>query len=346
VKNSQGVFDVNRGLISGKSFTVLTKEGNEKPSHLIFEPNVYSYVRFDLEGDLCVEKVDYPIETRTVSVAGTIESTLWAALTRQGVNLEAADKMEDALKWSVDFSHTKEGDEFKIVYDENQIEGKSVGAGQVYAAYYKRDNKDYFAIWFQNGNYKGYYDLDGRPAAKGFLKSPVKYFRISSKFSRARMHPILRYVRPHFGTDYAAPYGTPIMAVGEGTVTEAAYSGGNGRYVKIKHDKIYQTQYLHMSRFAKGIRKGTRVSQGQIIGYVGSSGLATGPHVCFRFWKNGNQVNHLKLELPKAKTLPKEILNEYFVVRDKWVNVLNHQNDVAEFNQKKEASTEVKIATP
>jgi murein DD-endopeptidase MepM/ murein hydrolase activator NlpD len=323
IQNCVGVFDVHRGLRKGKSYTVLTRPCEDIPSHLIFEPNEYGYVKFNLSGSLCVESVQYPVETKMVSISGAIESSLWAALTRQGVNLEAAAKMEDALQWSVDFSHALQGDEFKIVYDENQVEGRSVGAGHVHAAYYKREQKEYYAIWFQNGEYKGYYDLEGRPAAKGFLKSPVKYTRISSKFSHSRLHPILRYSRPHLGTDYAAPYGTPIYAVGDGTVTEASYNRGNGIYVKIKHDKVYQTQYLHMSRFARGIRRGSQVSQGQIIGYVGSTGLATGPHVCFRFWKNGVQVNHLKLELPKPKQLPKKILEEYFVIRDKFVKLLD-----------------------
>ncbi len=322
IRNSEGVFNVNRGLISGKNYTVLTRQGDEKPSHLIFEPSVYHYIKFDLTGDRCVNKVLYPVETKMVSLAGVIESSLWDALIRQGVNLDAAAKMEDALQWSVDFSHALKGDEFKIVYDENSIEGTSVGAGRVYAAYYKRENKDFYAIWFENGEYKGYYDLEGRPTAKGFLKSPVKYTRISSRFNRARFHPILKYVRPHLGTDYAAPHGTPIYAVGEGVVTEAAYGRGNGNYVSIKHDKTFQTQYLHMSRFAKGIRRGTHVSQGQVIGYVGSTGLATGPHVCFRFWKNGKQVNHLRLELPKPKPLPNEVLDDYFAVRDKFVKLL------------------------
>ncbi len=154
----------------------------------------------------------------------------------------------------------------------------------------------------------------------------MKYTRISSKYNPKRFHPILKRVRPHLGTDYAAPEGTPIYAIGDGTVEEAAYTKGNGRYVKIKHDKVYQTQYLHMSRFAKGIRRGAHVSQGEVIGYVGSTGLATGPHVCFRFWKNGRQVNHLKEKLPSAKKLPDDVLQEFFKVRDKYLLELHGEN--------------------
>lgn len=322
VKSCDGVFNLNRNFQAGKTYTLLTRTPGEKPDHLILEPNVYEYFVFDLKNVPGVKKVAREVQTRTVSVAGEIESSLWEALTKQGVGPEAAAKMEDALQWSVDFSHTQGGDEFKLVYDENFIGEKAVGSGQVYAAYYKREGKEYYAFWFDNGEQKGYYDLEGRPGKKGFLKAPVKFTRISSNFNLRRFHPVLKYVRPHLGTDYAAPYGTPIYAVGDGVVEEAAFTKGNGKYVKIKHDKVYQTQYLHMSRFAKGIRRGAPVAQGQVIGYVGSTGLATGPHVCFRFWKNGKQVNHLRQELPQAKQLPKETLHEFYKVRDQYLGMM------------------------
>ena len=322
VKNSSGIFDINRGFRVGKDFTLLNSRGENKPAYLVFEPSVFEYLIFDLSGEMKVRKVEREVEERSRFVDGTIQSSLWDALTEHGVNMEAAAKMEDALQWSVDFSHTQKGDEFKIIYDEKFINDQSVGAGQVYAASYSREGKESFAFLFDNGEYKGFYDIDGRPAKSGFLKSPVKYTRISSKYNRHRFHPILKRVRPHLGTDYAAPQGTPIYAVGDGTVEDAAYTKGNGRYVKIKHDKVYQTQYLHMSRFAKGIRRGVHVAQGEVIGYVGSTGLATGPHVCFRFWKNGKQVNHLKEILPTAKKLPASVLPEFYHVRDKYLAML------------------------
>ncbi|HRD08898.1 MAG TPA: M23 family metallopeptidase, partial [Saprospiraceae bacterium] len=155
------------------------------------------------------------------------------------------------------------------------------------------------------------------------LKSPVKFTRISSGFNMRRFHPIRRKTIPHLGTDYAAPYGTPIRAVADGVVEEAAYTGNNGRYVKIKHDKVYQTQYLHMQGYAKGVKRGTRVRQGQTIGYVGSTGLATGPHVCFRFWKNGRQVNHLREVFQPAKPMPEAELPTFFQHRDKIKEMLD-----------------------
>ncbi len=322
VSNCQGVFNFSRDFGQGKDYTLLADRKTQRPEYLIFEPNVFEYIVFSLQGDMEVRKVLREVETRRRVVDGVIENSLWKTLTDQGINFEAAAKMEDALQWSVDFSHTQPGDEFKMVYDEKFIHGNSVGAGQVYVAYYRRGGSETHAFWFDNGKFKGYYDMEGKTARKGFLKAPVKFTRISSRYNPRRLHPILKNVRPHLGTDYAAPHGTPIIAVGDGTVVEAAFTRGNGNYVKIKHDDVYQTQYLHMSRFAKGIRKGSPVVQGQVIGYVGSTGLATGPHVCFRFWKNGKQVNHLKLTLPQAKALPDSVLPEFFTVRDQYLEML------------------------
>lgn len=333
VKNCQGIFNFSRDFRQGMGYMLLADLKTQEPEYLIFEPNVFEYVVFNLQGDRKVEKIQREVETKIRTVDGEIENSLWKALTDQGVNFEAAAKMEDALQWSVDFSHTQPGDEFKMIYDEKFVHGQSVGAGQVYAAYYRRDKNETYSFWFDNGEFKGYYDLEGRPAKKGFLKAPLKFTRISSNYNPKRFHPILKSVRPHLGTDYAAPHGTPIIAVGDGTVVEAAFTSGNGRYVKIKHDEVYQTQYLHMSRFAKGIRKGTRVTQGEVIGYVGSTGLATGPHVCFRFWKNGKQVNHLKLELPKAKPLPEAILPEFYKVRDQFLMMLKNGESWDNSNQ-------------
>jgi len=165
---------------------------------------------------------------------------------------------------------------------------------------------------------------------KNFLKSPVKYSRISSGFNMNRFHPVLKRRKAHLGTDYAAPYGTPILAVANGVVTKASRTRGNGNYVKIKHDKTYQTQYLHMQKFAKGVDVGVHVKQGQVIGYVGSTGLATGPHVCFRFWKNGRQVNHLKEDLPPPDPMPEKDIPAFEIVRDKVAKQLDEINWPAE----------------
>jgi murein DD-endopeptidase MepM/ murein hydrolase activator NlpD len=198
---------------------------------------------------------------------------------------------------------------------------------------YERDSKESYAFNFEKEGLSGkYYDWDGRPARTAFLKAPLKVSRISSRYDLNRLHPILGYHKAHFGTDYAAPYGTPIMAVADAVVEEATHRGGNGNFVKLRHDKTYETQYLHMQGFAKGIRPGTRVVQGQTIGYVGSTGLATGPHVCFRFWKNGVQVDHLRLNLPAPDPIKGDALHQYEAAR----NLLKQQLDNVAYHTKAE----------
>lgn len=260
--------------------------------------------------------VNKAVETKIESAEGIIEGSLWGSMEDQNLPTDLIASMENALGWSVDFYHIQKGDAYKLVFEREYVEGVPVGVGKLLGAEYTSGNNTYYSIRFNSGAYDGYYDLEGRPMKKAFLKAPVEYARISSGFSNNRFHPILKRNKGHYGTDYAAPTGTPIRAVADGVVTKACYAGGNGNFVKLRHDKVYETQYLHMSRFAKGIRPGVHVSQGQTIGYVGSTGLATGPHVCFRFWKNGKQVNHLKEKMPTPKPMEPIMLQEYFKVRD------------------------------
>ncbi len=325
VQNTKGIFNVNE-LRVGNPYTLLTREQETRPDYLVYEPNIYEYIIFHLKGDLKVERIKRPTSTEMLADAGEIQSSLWQAMTDAGMSYELADKMEDALQWSIDFHHLQKGDQFRLVYDQHFVEGTPASVGKVHAAYYKSGNKEYYAIYYDNGDHKGYYDQEGRPMKSAFLKAPVKYSRISSYYNLNRFHPILKYNRPHYGTDYAAPEGTPIMAVGDGVVTQASYTSGNGNFVRIKHDKTYETQYLHMQKFAQGIRAGTRVRQGQTIGYVGSTGLATGPHVCFRFWKNGEQVNHLKLNFPNPEPLPASELPRFYELRDQYLALLHQTN--------------------
>ncbi|HKK77204.1 MAG TPA: peptidoglycan DD-metalloendopeptidase family protein [Saprospiraceae bacterium] len=322
--NADTVFKINRFRVN-HPYTVLSRDTAQGGDYFIYEPNAYEYVVFALQGDLAVRKVKRPIATRSFAKGGSIESSLWAAMAEIGEGPDLFVKLEDALQWSVDFHRIQKGDQFKAVYDKNYIDDKAVGAGMVHAAYYKTGEAEFYAIYYDDSEeHAGYYDLEGRPMNKGFLKSPVKASRISSPFNPNRFHPILKRRRPHLGTDYAAPHGTPIRAVGDGVVIKASYSNGNGNYVKIKHNDTYQTQYLHMSGFAEGIAAGVHVQQGQTIGYVGATGLATGPHVCFRFWKNGRQVNHLRLNFPPPEPLPEKELEKFFAKRDVYLAQLKN----------------------
>lgn len=325
IEKASETFNLRR-LRVRSPYVVLTKDSTQsQPGHLIYEPSIYEYIRFDLQEPYAVTRVEHPLSTERRNAAGIIEYSLWDAMVGNGYSYELTDKLEDALQWSIDFHHLQPNEEFKLIYDQVFVNGKEAGVADVHAAYYKTADTAFYAIYYdhEDPEISGYYDLEGRPMKATFLKAPVKYSRISSYYNPNRLHPILKRRRPHYGTDYAAPYGTPIVAVGDGIVVEATRRGGNGKFVKIRHNDTYTTQYLHMQGFAKGIRAGQRVRQGQVIGYVGSTGLATGPHVCFRFWKNGRQINHLRLRFPPPKPLPEAELESFKPLRDTLVKQLN-----------------------
>ncbi len=317
----KGVFDT-RSLRAGKRYTLVYDNPCAEPVGLVYEPSIYEYFKFDLKNP-AVKHIIRPKTSKTETTSGIVRGSLWQSMDAGGKSWELISRMESALGWAVDFYHISNGDMYKLVYERIYVDGKPAGIGKLLGAYYKTKDREYYSLWYENGKYKGYYDLKGFAAKSRFLKAPVKFARISSRYNRHRFHPILKRRRPHLGTDYAAPYGTPILAVADGTVIAATRRGGNGRYVKIKHDKVYQTQYLHMSRFAKGIHRGTYVRQGQVIGYIGSSGLSTGPHVCFRFWKNGRQVNHLKLHFPASKPLPDVEKENFFCASKPVIDMLD-----------------------
>ena len=323
-RNVKDTFAVTK-LRAFKEYTILTKDTTKGADYFIYEPDAYSYVVYDLNNlTASVKKRKIVIKKREAS--GIIESSLWVAMKNNGLHPALIDRLEGIFQWSIDFVHIQPGDRFKVIFEEEYIDGELVGIGKIYGGYFKNIDNEYYGIYHENGQFKGYYDENAAPMKSPFLKAPIKLasrYRISSSYNLRRFHPVLRRVRPHFGTDYAAAIGTPIVAVADGRVTHATYTKGNGRYVKIKHDKTYQTQYLHMSRYGKGIKSGVHVKQGQVIGYVGKSGLATGPHVCFRFWKNGKQVNHRRLKLPNPEPMPASQKPAFYPTRDQMVKQLN-----------------------
>ena len=321
-ENAKDVFDV-RNLRAGKTYAIV-KDSCMEPEALVYIPSVYKYVKYNLKDTLATEIVEKKIEKCIETGTGKLSSSLWNTMIDNGMPPALISKMEDALAWSIDFYHTQKDDEYKLIYEREYIDGEAVGVGKLLGAYYKNYDNEYYAVYYDHEHYSGYYDLEGRPTKKAFLKAPVKFARISSKFSLNRFHPVLKRNKAHFGTDYAAAYGTPIFSVANGVVMQVSSTKNNGRFVKIKHDNVYQTQYLHMSKFAEGLKPGMHVKQGQTIGYVGSSGLATGPHVCFRFWKNGKQVNHLKENFPPAEPMPVDELEAFFAHRDSVIQLLDN----------------------
>jgi murein DD-endopeptidase MepM/ murein hydrolase activator NlpD len=314
-------FDV-RQIVAGKSCAYITQNLCEAPSHFVYEPSALYYYVFDLD-NATVTKVERDVKREIAMASGSVQGSLWATMDSEGFSWALIERMENALAWTLDFYSIQNGDEYKLIFEKLLVDGEYVGVGELLGAYYKNYSNEYYAINYENEHYTGFYDIEGRPTKRTFLKSPVKYSRVSSGYSGKRFHPVLKRYKSHLGTDYAAPTGTPIYSVANGVVTHAAYTKGNGRYVKIKHDRTYQTQYLHMSRYGEGISPGVHVKQGQVIGYVGQTGLATGPHVCFRFWKNGKQVNHRRLNFPPSDPLPDAELPEYFCERDFIVDIID-----------------------
>ncbi len=312
-----------RSIRAGKELTIVKDLADSSVQALVYEPDPYRRILFHLEDSIRVEIIEKETVTKIETASGVVDQSLWASMEDQNMPLELIAAMEDALGWSVDFYHIQKGDSYKLVYERKYVEGQPLGIGKLIGAEYKSGDTEYYSIRYNSGKHDGYFDLEGRPMKKAFLKSPVEYARISSRFSNNRFHPILKRNKGHFGTDYAAPCGTPIRAVADGRITMASYTSGNGNYVKMKHDKTYETQYLHMSKFGPGIRPGVMVKQGQTIGYVGQTGLATGCHVCFRFWKNGKQVDHLREKMPPPQAMEPSQLPDYFKVRNEVKSLLD-----------------------
>jgi len=297
---TNGIFDI-RKLRSGNSYTaMMSNDGNNKLQYFVYAVNDTSYVLFDFRDSLHVHKDSKEVVRNLKSVSGEINSSLWVTMQQEGVDPNMSIALANIYQWSIDFYAIQKGDAFKVIYEELSVDGKPISIGEIHSAVFTHTGKEYYAHRFEQDNITDYFDDKGENLRKEFLKAPLKFARVTSKFSNSRLHPILRIRRPHHGVDYAAPKGTPVHTIGRGTVIKATYGGGAGRMVTIKHNNGYTTSYLHLAGFAAGIRPGAGVSQGQIVGYVGSSGLSTGPHLDFRVYKNNKAIDPLKMESPPA----------------------------------------------
>ena len=321
-QKSKGIFNL-RKIKKGNSYSLFFKKGKNTPSYFVYESSKYDYILCNLDSPISFKKISKPITYREKKITGEINSSLYLSFSDNQYPLDLVNLMVDVYAWQVDFFRIMPGDEYTIIYIEEIIDNKVVGVQQIKAAKLIHNNYTYFAISYDQGFGNDFFDNEGKSLRKTFLRAPLNFYRISSKFQKKRYHPVLKRYRDHLGTDYAAPRGTPIMSVGDGKVTEARWGRNNGNFVKIKHNNIYTTQYLHMSKFARGIKKGKIVKQGDIIGYVGSTGLATGPHVCFRFWRNGRQVDPYKQnDLPEGDPILKEHENAFQYIRQKYMERL------------------------
>lgn len=315
ISKAQDVFNV-RSIRAGRPYHYYVSDDSlSQLKYLVYQKDNINYVVFNLNDSVSVYEDSKIVEIKRNSFSTDIRNSLFASLSENGASIELAVKLSQIFAWQVDFYAIQKGDRFKVLYEEKIVGDKVIGIGEILGAYFQHRGTDYYAIPFEQDSVLQFFDQNGNSMRKAFLKAPLEFTRISSRFSKNRFHPILKRNKPHLGTDYAAPHGTPIRTIGDGVVVEAGYSGGNGNYVKIKHNSTYSTQYLHMSRFAQGIRKGVSVKQGQVIGFVGSTGLATGPHLCFRFWKNGVQVDPYKETNPPSYPVKKELLPQFDSVK-------------------------------
>lgn len=292
--------------------------------YMVYQPTARRYYVIDLGDSLHIYRKDKPVALRQKEIAGVIQSSLYETMLQEGGSIELAMRLSDIYAWTIDFFRLQKGDYFKVRYRENYIDDTlSVGVADIQAVAFSHGGTVFYAFHFTADSlFNEYYDEQGENLRRAFLKAPLKFSRISSRYNPRRFHPVLKQVRPHLGTDYAAPRGTPIMSTADGTVIAASYTRGNGNYVKVRHNSTYTTQYLHMTRIAKGIRRGKVVKQGEVIGYVGSTGLATGPHVCYRFWKNGKQVDPYQQDLPAAEPIAEEWQEEFYAIRDSLLPLL------------------------
>ena len=296
-KKSILTFDVRKMKINNPYYFFMNKKDVSKAEYFIYEINPVDYVVYQLKDSLRIYKEKKPIETLNKSASGVITSSLWNALEAQALDYNLALSLNEIYQWSIDFYGLQKGDKFRVVYEENFVYGKSIGIGRIFAAQFVHANEDFYAFLFTQNNEDSYFDDKGKSLKKAFLKAPLVFNRISSTFSASRFHPVLKIYRPHFGVDYAAPTGTPVVSIGDGTVIAKAYqAAGGGNYLKIKHNSVYTTSYMHLSKYGAGIANGVRVKQGQVIGYVGATGLASGPHLDFRVFFNGSPMDPLKVK--------------------------------------------------
>jgi len=301
IRNSKSIFDV-RKIRSGNNYTLFCDADSlARARYLVYEHDPTTCYIFSFRDSLNITPFHKEIRKVIRYSSGTIETSLWDAMINGGMHPSLAVEMEDIFAWTVDFFGLQKGDSFKVVYEEKFIYDKSLGAARIFGAQFTWSGKTITTIPLVQDGRESFFDGEGNSLRKAFLKAPLSFSRITSRFSSSRMHPILRIRRPHYGVDYAAPIGTPVHAIGDGRVISATFENGSGRMVKISHNSVYSTAYLHLSGFAEGIHSGVYVKQGDIIGFVGSSGLSTGPHLDFRFYQNGYPVDPLKVEAPPVE---------------------------------------------
>lgn len=319
------VFNVRRMRPGQVCAIVKEKDSTATMRYFVYEESPKSYVKFDIQHGFKAERGENRVEWHEKEVAGRVNSSLWVAMQESGTSPQLAVLLSHIFGWSVDFFGIQKGDEFRLVYAQEYVEEKPLNSFKILAASFCASDSVVYAIPFVQDDEELFYNADGNSLEGAFLKAPLDYYRISSRFSNSRYHPVLKRYRAHHGVDYAAPAGTPVYAIGNGKVIDKGYqANGGGNYVKIRHNSMYVTTYMHLSKFAKGLKVGDAVKQKEVIGYVGSTGLSTGPHLDFRVHENGKPINPLTIKSQPKKPISEANRTEFLTVCDSLVKRLGN----------------------
>ncbi|MDR3143080.1 MAG: peptidoglycan DD-metalloendopeptidase family protein [Tannerellaceae bacterium] len=303
-------------LRAGMNYCTFTATDSARAvKYISFAKSLTDFAIIDFTADtICAYEFNKDIALKRLYAEGTLNSSLWNVLKSNGADPLLAIRISDIFAWQIDFYDVKEGDSFQVMYDVAYIDDTiPLNISTIEGVKFIHQEKEFMAIPFTQDSISEYFDREGNSLRKVFLKAPLDFLRITSRFSNSRFHPVLKRYRAHHGVDYAAPSGTPVRTIGEGTVIAKAFERGGGNYVKIKHNTVYTTTYMHLSGFPKGLQIGKRVQQGEVIGYVGSTGLSTGPHLDFRVHKNGQPINPLTMDVPPGKPVKPELRDSFLL---------------------------------
>ncbi len=309
LQNIKNQISVKKLNIGKKYYILFSDDSIRRPEYFIYKNDIVSFLYIKLKDSIFGKKVNKPIKLRELEAKGIIENSLYETMINNGYNEQLSYYLSDIYAWTIDFFRLQRGDKFKVLYQEKFVDDTvSIGISKIFAASFEHKGKIIEAYEFKVDSIKGitdYFDDNAKNLRRAFLKAPVSFGRVSSRYNLKRKISFYGRVKPHKGTDFAAAVGTPIMTTANGRVVKSSYSKGNGNYVTIKHNNTYSTQYLHMRR--RKVKVGQYVKQGDIIGWVGMTGFTSGPHVCYRFWKNGIQVDPFKQKLPEAKPISSKL---------------------------------------
>lgn len=318
------VFDVRKVRVGQPCALLTDMDSIATPRYFVYEVNVKEYVVFDLTTDKVTRGI-HPSEWHERTCGGVVESSLWNAMVVSDASPQLAVLLSQIFGWTIDFFGIQKGDEFRLIYEQEYVEGRSINNFHINAASFRASDSLYYAIPFVQEGEELFYNEKGNSLEGAFLKAPLDYYRISSRFTNSRYHPVLKRYRAHHGVDYAAPTGTPVYAIGSGRVIDKGFqANGGGNYVKIRHNSTYTTTYMHLSRFAKGLKVGDMVAQKEVIGYVGSTGLSTGPHLDFRVYENGKPINPLTIKSQPKKPISEANKAEFLMLRDSLVRRMSN----------------------